>query len=217
VARDRGGYRRTGASLKRPVGTRTPRRTFVIFCEGEQTEPGYLRALRDLPEIKEVAAVDLRIESQSAGFAPSSLVQLAVGAQEKAAREEGEVDEFWCVFDVEWPQNHPKLTEAVALATRHGIKLAISNPCFELWPILHFREWRAFLDTATACKELRKCDGRADKRLAGEVYMPMRDVAARRAAALAKQHTGDGTTFPHDNPSSGMFNLINSLGHRANP
>ncbi len=39
----RGHPRRDG--LKRRVGTREPKRTFLVLCEGKKTEPGYLAAL----------------------------------------------------------------------------------------------------------------------------------------------------------------------------
>ena len=34
----------------------------------------------------------------------------------------------------------------VASAGANGIRLAISNPCFELWLILHFQDHTAWLD-----------------------------------------------------------------------
>jgi len=55
---------------------------------------------------------------------PLTLVRAAVAAKNRAAGEEGEIDEFWCVYDVEWPLHHPALAEARALATRHDIRIA---------------------------------------------------------------------------------------------
>jgi hypothetical protein len=87
-------------SLKRRVGVRPPRKTLLVFCEGERTEPEYLEALRREPSVRETAAVDIRIDSGSAGFSPLGLVRKAVAARLKSLREEGEIDEFWCVFDI---------------------------------------------------------------------------------------------------------------------
>ncbi|MFG2166066.1 RloB family protein [Micromonospora chersina] len=206
---------RKSRPLARKVGVRVPRKTLAVFCEGERTEPEYLEALRREPEVREVAAVDLRIESQGTGSVPLTLVRMAVEARERAEREEGEVDEFWCVFDVEWPRNHPGLKEAIQLARRHGIHLAISNPCFELWLILHFEAYGAWLDNDAARRRRRTHDGQVDKGLVAATYMPQRAVAARRAAALDDRHKGDATTFPHNNPSSGMYKLIAATTVRA--
>jgi hypothetical protein len=112
----------------------------VLYCEGEQTEPAYFEALRREPDVRDVAAVDLRVEDSAGGSSPLALVRMAVDARERSVREEGEIDEIWCVFDVEWPTNHPNLQQAIDLARGNGVFLAISNPCFEIWLILHFRE-----------------------------------------------------------------------------
>ena len=62
--------RRAGArSLKRKVATRRPRKTLVVFCEGERTEPEYLDALKRQPSVRDVAAVDLRVETGHGGCA----------------------------------------------------------------------------------------------------------------------------------------------------
>lgn len=110
------GRRAAERPLKRKVGTRRPRKTFVVFCEGERTEPEYLDALKRQPSVRDVAAVDLRVETGHGGSVPRTLVAMAAEARSKAIDEEAEIDEFWCVFDVEWPRNHPGLSEAVQRA-----------------------------------------------------------------------------------------------------
>jgi hypothetical protein len=41
--------------------------------------------------------------------------------------------------------------------------------------------------------------------------MPLAGDAARRAAELDERHQRNGTTFPDDNPSSGMHRLLASV------
>ena len=68
-------HRRTSARpLKRKVATRRPRKTLVVFCEGERTEPEYLDALKRQPSVRDVAAVDLRVETGQGGSVPRTLV-----------------------------------------------------------------------------------------------------------------------------------------------
>lgn len=93
--------------LKRKVATRKPKKTLLIYCEGQRTEPEYLEALKRESLVRDVAAVDLRVETGHGGSVPLTLVALALQAQEKAGDKEGEIDEFWCVFDVEWPRTIP--------------------------------------------------------------------------------------------------------------
>jgi hypothetical protein len=205
------GNRPRRQSLRRKVAVRQPRKTLLVFCEGERTEPEYLRALKVQPFVRDVAAVDLRVESRREGAVPLTLVSVAANARSKAISEDSEIDEFWCVFDVEWPVNHPNLLDALDLARRNEIRLAVSNPCFKLWLILHFRDHRAWLDNEQANRLRRKLDGSTDKSLDPAKYMPVITNAARRAAMLQERHREDDTPFPHDNPSSGMFLLVGAV------
>lgn len=197
-----------GKRLARRVGARRPRKTLVLFCEGSRTEPDYLEALKRDPDVRAHSAVELRVEVAGSGAVPLTLVQKAVAARERAHKEQDEIDEFWCVFDVEWPRNHPHLAEAVGLAAKNGVRVAISNPCFELWLVLHFSDQRSFLDSQAAVRLRRRCDGQPGKALDGTPYMPLKELAAGRARDLERRHERDGTVFPHDNPSSGMHQLI---------
>jgi RloB-like protein len=189
----------------------------VVFCEGQRTEPEYLDALKRQPSVRDVAAVDLRVETGQGGSVPRTLVAMATDACRRAIDEEAEIDEFWCVFDVEWPRNHPGLEEAVNYARANGIMLAVSNPCFELWLILHFQDHGAWLDNNQVRRLRRQLDGSSDKGLDAAKYMPFTADAARRAAELDKRHLQDGTAFPHDNPSSGMHRLLAAVEPPTGP
>jgi hypothetical protein len=197
-----------GRPLKRKVATRRPRKTLVVFCEGERTEPEYLDALKRQPSVRDAAAVDLRVETGHGGSVPRTLVAMAIEARARAIEEDAEIDEFWCVFDVEWPRNHPGLDDALQQARANGINLAVSNPCFEVWLILHFQDHSSWLDNDQARRLRRQVDGSNDKGLEASKYMPLTSDATRRAAGLEKRHLRDSTAFPHDNPSSGMHRLL---------
>ena len=210
VSRSRREFRR-GKSLRRRVAVRSPRRTFLVFCEGTRTEPDYLGALKREPAVREVASVDIRIEMGASGAVPLTLVNTAAKARVRNPREDGEVDEVRCLFDVEWPKNHPNLDEAVRLAERKDINLAISNPCFELWLALHFGDHTAWLDNEAAGKLRREHDGSTGKGLDGGAYMARRANVARRARSLTARHKGDGRAFPRDNPSSGVYLFLEAI------
>ena len=200
--------RRTKAKdLRRRTASRPERKTIVVFCEGEASEPDYVNALKRLPGVRGNTSINVEIDPGRG--VPLTLVKRAVDRCD-----DDEIDECWCVFDVEWPRNHPNLNQAIRLATQHGIHLAISNPCFELWLILHFEDQTAFMDTADAERKSRGLDGRVGKRIDTSRYMEHRHVAAERATSLAKRHTANQSSFPNDNPSSGMHNLIAAIEPR---
>ena len=203
--------RRRGRPLRRRIAFRTPKRTFLVFCEGTRTEPDYIQALSQEPAVRDSASVEIRIDLNASGAVPLTLVKAAAEARARSSDEQGEIDEVWCLFDVEWPHNHPNLPEARTKAERSDVRLAISNPCFELWLALHFGDRTAWLDNAAADTLRRDLDGSPDKGLDGTQYMPRRAAAARRARALTKKHEGDGTEFPNDNPSSGMYLFLEAV------
>jgi hypothetical protein len=200
-----------GRPLRRKVATKRIRKTLLVFCEGERTEPEYLSALKLEPSVREVAAVDIRVAQANSGAVPLTLVERAVDARSKAVSENDEIDEFWCVFDVEWPVNHPNLAKAIALAKKHKISLAVSNPCFEVWLILHLKEIGAWLDNDQAEKLRHQLDNSINKSLDPATYMPHVAKATSRAVKLDERHQRNGTSFPNDNPSSGMHRLIASV------
>lgn len=113
--------RAQGRRNRRRVGGLRPRKTLLVFCEGERTEPEYLRALKREPSIREAASVEIRLGKHTIGKVPPlKLVQEAVKARKRASAERAEIDEVWCLFDVEWPQNHPRLHQALDLARSCG-------------------------------------------------------------------------------------------------
>jgi hypothetical protein len=83
--------------------------------------------------------------------------------------------------------------------------------CFELRLMLHFRDHTGFIDTATAESQSRYLENRPGKRIDAAVYLPHRQAAAARAAALTAKHDKDRTPFPKNNPSSTMYELLTAI------
>jgi hypothetical protein len=116
---------------------------------------------------------------------------------------------MWCVFDVD---EHPHLSQTIDIARDHDIQLAISNPCLELWFILHFNDQTAWIDRKVAQKrsqDLLNCG----KVLTPQAFRLLRERhhdATARAQALDKKHHLDGSP-PGENPSSGVWRLIESI------
>lgn len=190
--------------LKRRGPVQSERYVIALFCEGAATEPQYFQALAKLPEVRKKTNLDLRIDLS--GAVPLTLVQQAASAKLNES-----ADAYWCIFDVEWPQQHPNLAEAIALAKKEEIPIAVSNPCFELWLVLHHKEHHAHLDTHQAIQERRKVDGSTDKNLDPANYMSLRSIAASRAQVLQKRHIKDASNIPHNNPSSNVFELVAAI------
>jgi RloB-like protein len=200
--------RKKPSGLTRPREWKAQRRVVKLYCEGEVTERQYFEAVKRLPVVRNGIAVEIRPDVS--GSSPLTLVSHAM-----ADLRETEVDERWCVFDIEAkadrPGHHPNLAEAKQLAAANNIRVAVSNPCFELWLALHHVDHTAHLTTTAAIRMRKTLDGSDGKEVDGSKYVGGLQVAAERAAALDRKHRLDGTFFPHDNPSSGVYRLLSAF------
>ena|SRR5437868_1491875 len=128
-----------GKPLKRAKGIRPEQLRFLIYCEGECTEKQYLKGLK-----AELRSLPVEIHVGGIHGEPKSLVQAAIDHQKRAPNSAEDryaaYDEVWCVVDVEAPKEHPGLTEALRLAKAGKVNVALTNPCFEIWILLHFTD-----------------------------------------------------------------------------
>lgn len=177
----------------------------LVVVEGEKTEDGYLLPLRRGLRDHVLITVDTR------GGAPLTLVERAIAARQEtqrdAARGRGRAyDEVWCMFDRDI---HPNIPEALDLAGRNGVDVVMSNPCIELWFILHFEDQTAAIDRHPAQRrsaELLGCEKNLTVAATDRLYA-QHDEARRRGQALDVKHDGDGSP-PRSNPSSDIWRLI---------
>lgn len=121
----------------------------VILCEGKETEVAYFEKFNSRYTRVEVKVADRnsRGKDKSRATDPESLVKRSINIKNNKYdinKEDG--DRFWCVFDVDINYNNDNAKEskissiekASNLANRNDILLGISNPCFELWYLMHF-------------------------------------------------------------------------------
>lgn len=187
---------------------RAPRKRILVLCEGQNTEPQYLRGFKQWCRNPLVEIV-----VHPGHGVPRTLVQRAKGAkleaEQLAARERDDnlaYDEVWCVFDTD---EHPHLDEALGMARDNSIEVALSNPCFELWLLLHFRESPGMQGRKDVARLLRKHVRDYDKQVTFSDYQPGYTSAVERAQRLeaaARADEEDGR-----NPSSGVHRLTESV------
>jgi hypothetical protein len=195
-------------SLARRAPTRAPLPLLLVVCEGKVTEPQYLRGFRGAQ-----GANTVRLHVETPGGDPRALVERAAELRDeaagRAARErDGNLayDAVWCVFDVD---DHARLPAARDLAERVGISLAVSNPCFELWLILHFRDHAAHLTSRQAAILLGKHVRDYGKHVRYEDLSNGYGDAVERASTLERRHSAAGTDG--GNPSTGVHRLTERI------
>lgn len=202
--------RTSRAPLGRKLGNREPKAKIYAICEGSRTEPSYLRLVS---KSSRDAVVELIIIDEAA-TSPWELVDVGCAHLErlKSPRSNpyADRDQVWIVFDID---EHPKLKQAKQRAEEKGLHLAISNPSVEIWFLLHFQDCTAHIHRDEALKAVEFHIPGYDKKFSDLGPLSGRQsLAVERAARLAAKHAGDGTAFPHDNPSTGMAELIKALG-----
>ncbi|MCA1565144.1 MAG: RloB family protein [Acidobacteria bacterium] len=204
-------FRDSRRSLYRRQPSLDPRPRILVVCEGIVTEPQYFEAFKREEGNR---LVDVMIDNQ--GGVPKTLVERAALlkklAEREALREHDDnlkYDEVWCVFDVD---QHPKLADARQQARDNGIKLAVSNPCFELWLLIHFTDQTAHIERKRAATALKKYIREYDKHVPFEILRSGYMDAVRRAQLIESRCIEEG-----GNPSTGVYLLterIREFGRR---
>lgn len=197
--------KRSDALRRRPARIQ-PKPRFLVVCEGTVTEPCYFQDVRHI----ERSLIELQIEP---GGTPKTVVKRAVSLKNQANRDaikqkddNLKYDEVWCVFDID---EHPLVPEAKQQARANDIKLAISNPCFELWALLHFQDQSAHIDRAKVQHLCKSHMPGYEKRLSYEILRPKYPEAHQRAEGLEKWHVSRGTVG--SNPSTMVHRLVERI------
>jgi hypothetical protein len=201
-------------SIRRRGPTREPKQRILIVCEGEETERGYFKAFQH-----EVRNPRVHVEVASETGEPLQVVEIAVRLKKKAeseARSQRDEnlrwDEVWGVVDVD---EHASLDKARQLALKNGIDLAISNPCFELWALLHFQEQRAHIERDKAQTALRRHMPGYDKGLDFPKLHPRYGNAVHWARELDEE--AQRQEAPGRNPTTGVYRLTESIRQGGSP
>lgn len=139
---------RNRRSFRRPPPRRRYRRLFVIAAEGEKTEPRYFALFNDTSVIH-VRCLKCRGESSP----EQVLKRMERHLREDALRDS---DEAWLVVDRDtWKAQ--QLHELHAWSQRSAnYGLALSNPKFEFWLLLHFEDGKRAATSSECSSRLRR-------------------------------------------------------------
>ena len=126
------------------VEQREPYRKYFFICEGANTETWYFRKLIDIRKSLNIhPLIDIRLlekteEDKDISF-PRKLIAFAESQKENADISfDRERDKMIIVFDADiFEEKVQDYDEVVALGEAENI-LAVSNPAFELFLLLHF-------------------------------------------------------------------------------
>lgn len=195
----------------RRAGSKAPGSGICIVTEGRVTEREYLEALRTRLGIsKNLVHVDY-----TAGY--NDIVSLTRYAIRKSREKDSPYDEWWVVADSECKEDAVRSAESLAAGHR-DIHLAVSRPCFEIWPMLHLKDTTKQFNSSAECQ--RELDGLLPGYLAGKKhirpYVPGLLVstpeAVRRARRARRSCDAVGSPAP-----TAMDLLVGRLNAQAAP
>ncbi len=118
-----------------------PTRVIIISCEGTNTEPEYFKAIKEKlkDNINSLIEIEL-VPKPSNASEPKDVLDNLQGFVDKYDFNKGH-DSLWLVCDRE-KVIHRKtgkkgLLEVILLCKEKGYSMALSNPLFEFWLLLH--------------------------------------------------------------------------------
>ena len=135
---------------------------------------------------------------------------------ERKRRDLDDTDEVWCVFDVD-SQKDKALEQARQIGVKNDFKICVSNPCFELWYLLHYGYFDGKMTSREAEGRLRNYI--ADYRKNSDFFSrldPKTGEAVKNAERLNKKYKKDDLLSVKSNPSTQVFALVNRIKELKN-
>jgi hypothetical protein len=175
-------------------------KTALIVCEDAKTEPHYFIGLKACLRITGASVVVV-----GAGAAPITVVQ-------KAVTRKHDFDYVWCVFDVEEHGKNASLARALNMAKDNEIPVALSNPTFEYWLLLHFEKTgRSFSNGKEVNKFLRKHIPRYEKGFVCDAGLLEKHPTAIKHAREIERAQWHGQDRLQRNPSTDVYKVAELL------
>ena len=188
------------------------RNTFLIFCEGINTEPEYFNSFPIMPQ---ATAVGL-------GRSGISLVEKTIELLEKQTEKDPD-QQVWVVFDrdvryADGKKGNADFDKAIRLAHQKGIKCAFSNDCFELWFILHREFQQSALNRKQYYEKLSKWLNINYEKIGKEkgfgikLYYEFEHQTENAIKNAKKLHEfQSNTAFSQQNPCTTVYQLVVEL------
>lgn len=199
-------------SLERKgIGKRETIPLITVVCAGKITEPTYFQDFSTFARTPLLQVIGVGEYG-----APLRVVSRAIDEKATLARQARKSKdsfdaryEVWAVFDLD--ATGRDASEAITLAESNGINLAVSNPCFEVWALMHFSNCEQSVHRHEAMLELKRCMPTycpEQNPVIDVSVLALRYASAVDAAAIAYE-TNSGPTS--DTPFSSVYKLTERI------
>ena len=184
--------------MARKINFRPEVPSFLIVCEGKETEPNYFRAFH-IGNVREVKA-------EGVGKSTVSLVMETIKLKSK-----GEYDQVWVVFDID-ECKPAQVNDAIHMAEKNGIQVVYSNQAFELWYLLHFDYHNSSIDRKQYIQKLSKALECEYKKNAHDLYLRLFNCQWKALQNAQQLYASYEHPDPyHNDPCTTVFRLVEEL------
>ncbi len=145
-----GGFKERGFDTTTYIeGSIEEKKLVLIACEGAETEYQYFNVIKDKLTLKQLVHVELieRDDENKNSSAPTKVVEsiqhFIDNGKLETVKSNNHFDEgfdiFWIVVDRETqPNKKVNLQQAISICKEKEYCVALTNPSFEFWLLLHF-------------------------------------------------------------------------------
>lgn len=201
-------------SQRSRVSRQIKQRDFIHIYSNGDTEVNYFNLKKEELGIKNVIIKSFR---KNAGN-PKELMKIIAREENSRGiclRDIREDDRIYCVIDVD-ETSDKNLEEALQLKEAKYIKLILSNPNFELWVLLHFRQYTSQLSIGDTLVKLLDHIPYYEKPKIKPIFPLLRDkeINAITNAKKLKEKYLDSRTNLYSrsaNPYTSIFEIIEVL------
>jgi hypothetical protein len=208
-------------SFERNIPIRKEKDSFLIICEGQNTEPDYFNHFK---------LKSAKIKAIGEGYNTLSLVTRAAQIVEEEKSKGRYYNQIWCVFDKDGFDDNQFNTAIITAETTYGFKVAYSNQSFEYWLILHFNDHQGgAMNRKDYYKKLNEYlkpfkvayDGEGNKKISEDFFDILQskekqtDKTTRQDKAIARAQkiydALDNTNPAREESSTKVFQLVNEI------
>lgn len=198
----------------RAVGTRARRERHLLVSGGIATEKEYFRFVQDA-----LIPSGTTLKFIPDGRNPGRLLDVAIELMEEDRREAKRANDIASIYKRVWVITDTddfaaEIQGLVPKAVKAGVELVVSNPCFELFLVLHDHAYAKYCDASqiqAEAKRLAMVTGGNGKNIVLDRLEGKFTDAEVFSQKLRQRHEQDEKLFPKNNPSTDVDMVVRAL------
>ncbi len=188
---------------------RDRRKLILIGCEGKnQTEKNYFLNFNKIQSEYRI------IEAKGIKSDPKGVLNDLCKSMEKEELVIDEGDIPACFIDVDFSASRKTVLRSVLkVAKEKNIQVYLSNPCFEIWYLLHFRySTKQYNSNEEVINDLKKyLNSYKKNQIVFDTLLPLVSTAITNAKKLISYHSGGKNDCINQSPSTDVYQLVELL------